>query len=154
MDPSCNLKFTLSARNSFEASQWGYCGEIHSIQKTFVLLASKLLFSDSSTPPVDMQCNRFLNDYGVDHVELSPYYPQGNCQVEAANKTLLRVLSKKAYEELKRWVDFLSHTLQDYCTSNRISIQATISLQCTARGGGLSQGDGSFGSTSFCKQII
>lgn len=31
------------------------------------------------------------------------YYPQGNCQAEATHKTLLRILSRTVYEELKRW---------------------------------------------------
>lgn len=32
------------------------------------------------------------DEYGIDHIRSSPYYPQENCQVKANNKTLIRIL--------------------------------------------------------------
>lgn len=43
---------------------------------------------------VNIYVLRWLDDYGVGYVKLSPYDPQANGQVEVSNKTLLRVLNK------------------------------------------------------------
>ncbi|XP_010244949.1 PREDICTED: uncharacterized protein LOC104588630 [Nelumbo nucifera] len=53
------------------------------------------------------------------------YYPQGNGQVEATNKTLLRMLSKTMADNQKDWANKLLETLWAYHTSIRKSTQAT-----------------------------
>lgn len=70
------------------------------------------LLSDSSTRFFNMHSWRLLDDYVVDHMKLSPYYPQGNGHAEATNKTLVCVLNRIVYEE--KVVDFLSPTLSVY----------------------------------------
>lgn len=64
-------------------------------------------------------------EYGIDHIKSTPYSPQGNGQAEPTNKTLLRILTRKVYEEPKRWSDHLSLVLWAYRTSKRTSTQAT-----------------------------
>lgn len=61
----------------------------------------------------------------IDHVKSTPYYPQGNGQAQATNKTLMRILSRMVYDELKRWADFLPFMLWAYRTSKRTLMQVT-----------------------------
>lgn len=84
----------------------------------------KRILSDYDTPfliPMRDDCARYV----VEHVKSCPYYPQGNGQAEATNKTLIRILIKMAYEEPKWWIDFLSIVLWAYLTSKRTLAQAT-----------------------------
>ncbi|CAL2277969.1 unnamed protein product [Prunus armeniaca] len=57
--------------------------------------------------------------YGVKHCRSTPYYPQGNGQAEATNKTLLRILSKMVYEYEGGWSVHLPDALWAYRTSSR-----------------------------------
>ncbi|XP_010266768.1 PREDICTED: uncharacterized protein LOC104604205 [Nelumbo nucifera] len=52
------------------------------------------------------------------------YYPQGNGQTEATNKTLLRMLSKTVADNQKDWTEKLSETLWTYHTTIRKRTQA------------------------------
>lgn len=64
-------------------------------------------------------------EYGIDHIKSTLYYSPGNGQVEATNKTLLRIRSRMVYEKPKRWSDFLPLVLWAYRTSKRWSTQTT-----------------------------
>ncbi|KAL6176890.1 hypothetical protein ACLB2K_053522 [Fragaria x ananassa] len=55
-----------------------------------------------------------LKGYGVKHRKSTPYYPQGNGQAEATNKTLLRILSKMVFEYEKGWSTHLPDALWAY----------------------------------------
>lgn len=72
-------------------------------------------------PSINFYIREVCEQYGADHVKSTPYYPQGNGQVEATNKTLLIILSLMVYDEPKRWVDFISLVLSAYQTSKRTS---------------------------------
>ncbi|XP_020424444.1 uncharacterized protein LOC109950307 [Prunus persica] len=52
------------------------------------------IVTDNGTPFVNKQVSWRLSGYGIKHRRSTPYYPQGNGQAEATNKTLLRILSK------------------------------------------------------------
>ncbi|KAL6179060.1 hypothetical protein ACLB2K_050576 [Fragaria x ananassa] len=61
------------------------------------------IVTDNETPFVNREVNDMLKGYGVKHRKSTPYYPQGNGQAEATNKTLLRILSKMVFEYEKGW---------------------------------------------------
>ena len=52
------------------------------------------IISDNGTPFVNSDIRKMLEFYQVKHHLSSPYYPQGNRQVEATNKTLIKIISK------------------------------------------------------------
>ena len=47
-----------------------------------------------------------LKEYNIEHHRWSPYKPQANGAVEAANKNIKRILAKTV-ENYKDWVDYL-----------------------------------------------
>ena len=61
----------------------------------------------------------------MDHVKSTPYYPKGNGQAEATNKTLLKVLSRMVHKDTKMWSDALLVALWAYRTSKRRPTKAT-----------------------------
>lgn len=67
----------------------------------------KRLLSDNDTPFVNSHVRQLCEEYVIDYIKSTPYYSQGNGQVEATNKTLLRMLTRMMYEEHKRWSNFL-----------------------------------------------
>ena len=77
------------------------------------------IITDNGTPFVNKQVSDTLKAYGVKHHRSTPYYPQGNGQAEATNKTLLRILSKMVCEYAGGWSEHLSDTLWAYRTSPR-----------------------------------
>ena len=52
------------------------------------------IISDNSTHFVNSHVRKMLEFYQVKHHRSSPYYPQGNGQTEATNKTLIKIISK------------------------------------------------------------
>ncbi|CAL9011308.1 unnamed protein product [Prunus brigantina] len=56
------------------------------------------MVTDNGTPFVNKQVSSTLSGYGIKHRRSTPYYPQGNGQAEATNKTILRILSKMIYD--------------------------------------------------------
>ncbi|KAG5524998.1 hypothetical protein RHGRI_031621 [Rhododendron griersonianum] len=54
----------------------------------------KVILSDNGTPFINHHVGSLLDEYTVDHRTSSAYYPRGNGQAEATNKTLIRILSK------------------------------------------------------------
>lgn len=62
-----------------------------------------------------------LNAYGVNHVKPSPYYPEGNGQVEATSKTLLSILNRMVDKEPKKGTDTPSLVLSTYSTLRCLS---------------------------------
>ena len=56
------------------------------------------IISDNGTPFVNSDVRKMLEFYQVKHHQSSPYYPQGNGQVKATNKTLIKIISKMSQE--------------------------------------------------------
>ncbi|XP_021809298.1 uncharacterized protein K02A2.6-like [Prunus avium] len=77
------------------------------------------IVTDNGTPFVNKQVNSTLNGYDIKHRCSTPYYPQGNGQAEATNKTLWRILSKMVYEYEGGWSLDLPNALWAYRTSPR-----------------------------------
>ena len=77
------------------------------------------IVSDNGTPFVNKQVHSTLTGYGIKHRRSTPYYPQGNGQAEATNKTLIRILSRMVHEYEGGWSTHLSDALWAYRTSSR-----------------------------------
>ena len=56
------------------------------------------IICDNGTPFVNSEVKRMLEFYQVKHHRSSPYYPQGNEQIEATNKVLIKIISKMSQE--------------------------------------------------------
>ena len=65
-----------------------------------------------------------LKEYKIEQHRSSPYRPQANGAVEAANKNLKRILAK-TLENYKDWADYLQFALSEYRTTARTSIRVT-----------------------------
>lgn len=99
--------------------------------KAYILIATsgrilKRLLSDNGTLFVTMHVQELFEGYGIDHTKLSLLYPQMNGRAEATNKTMLCIINRMVYEELKRWVDSLSLMLWVYRILKRTSTQAML----------------------------
>ena len=58
-----------------------------------------------------------LEFYQVKHHYSSPYYPQGNGQAEATNKTLIKIISEMSQEYTGGWAMHLPDALWAYRNS-------------------------------------
>ena len=65
-----------------------------------------------------------LQRYGIEHHKSSPYRPQANRAVEAANKNINRILSKMV-KTYKDWHEYLSFALWGYRTTTRTATGQT-----------------------------
>ena len=65
-----------------------------------------------------------LQKYGISHHKSSPYRPQANGAVEAANKMIKTILAKMT-ENYKDWADKLPYALWGYRTSVKTATGAT-----------------------------
>lgn len=83
----------------------------------FCIGIPKCLLSHNGNPFLNTHMRELLNTCGIYHVKSSVYYPQRNGQVEAINKTLLRILSRMVYEEPKKLLIFFFLVLWAYHTS-------------------------------------
>lgn len=79
----------------------------------------QIILSDNSTPFVNRNISNMLGRYHVKHHRSTSYYPKGNGQAEATNKTLIRILSRVIEKNLKGWADQLLLALWAYHTSKR-----------------------------------
>ena len=52
------------------------------------------IISDNGTPFVNGEVRKMLEFYQIKHHRSSPYYPQGNGQAEAINKSPIKIISK------------------------------------------------------------
>ena len=69
------------------------------------------IISDNGTPFVNSDVRRLLKFYQVKHHRSSPYYPKGNGQGEATNKTLIKIISKMIQEYTGGWTTHLLDAL-------------------------------------------
>uniref|UniRef100_A0A2N9G8V4 RNA-directed DNA polymerase n=1 Tax=Fagus sylvatica TaxID=28930 RepID=A0A2N9G8V4_FAGSY len=79
------------------------------------------LISDNGTPFINKDVREVLKYYQVKHRHSTPYYPQGNGQAEATNRTLLRILSKMVFDYGNDWKAHLANVLWAYRGSPKIA---------------------------------
>ena len=75
------------------------------------------IISDNGMPFVNNDVRKMLEFYQVKHHRSSPYYPQGNGQAEATNKTLIKIISKMSQEYTGGWAVHLPDALWTYRNS-------------------------------------
>ena len=69
------------------------------------------IISDNGTPFINSDVRKMLEFYQVKHHCSSPYYPQGNGQAKATNKTLIKIISKMSQEYTGGWTMYLPDAL-------------------------------------------
>ena len=79
------------------------------------------IISDNDTHFVNSDVRKMLEFYQVKHHRSSPYYPQGNGQVEATNKTLIKIISKMSQEYREGWAMHLLDALWAYRNSPKLA---------------------------------
>ena len=77
------------------------------------------IISDNGTPFVNNDVRKMLEFYQVKYHRSSLYYPQGNRQAEATNKTLIKIISKISQEYTGGWAVHLSNALWAYRSSSK-----------------------------------
>ena len=75
------------------------------------------IISDNGTPFVNSEVRKMLEFYQIKHHRSSPYYPQGNGQAEATNKTLIKIISKMSQEYTRGCVMHMLDALWAYQSS-------------------------------------
>ncbi|KAF7822062.1 reverse transcriptase [Senna tora] len=85
----------------------------------------KRILSDNGTPFVNKIVSNMLAQFNIIHDRSSPYYPKGNGQAKATNKSLLKILSRMVQDSPHDWSEYLPLTLWAYRTSKRGPTQAT-----------------------------
>ncbi|XP_057734599.1 uncharacterized protein LOC130950053 [Arachis stenosperma] len=76
-----------------------------------------VLVSDNGTHFVNQRVWCVLKQYEIKHHKSFPYYPQGNGQAEATNKSLLKILTKMVTDAQKDWSEYLPLALWTYRTT-------------------------------------
>ena len=56
------------------------------------------LISDNETLFINKDMKGLIEAYHIKHKRSTPYYPQGNGQVEATNRVMLKILKKMKHE--------------------------------------------------------
>ncbi|VFQ70931.1 unnamed protein product [Cuscuta campestris] len=79
---------------------------------------------------------KYLEDFGITHNKASVAYPQGNGQVENANRTIVDGIKKRLGKAKKNWLEELPHIIWAYrVTSRRATGETPFALTygCEAR---------------------
>ena len=79
------------------------------------------IINDNGTPFVNSDVRKMLEFYQVKHHRSSPYYPQGNGQVEVTNKTLRKIISKISQEYTGGWAMHLPDAFWAYKNSPKLA---------------------------------
>nr|XP_023872143.1 uncharacterized protein K02A2.6-like [Quercus suber] len=79
------------------------------------------IINDNGKPFVNSDVRKMLEFYQVKHHHLSPYYPQGNGQAKATNKTLIKIISKMSQEYTGGWAVHLPDALWTYRNSPKLA---------------------------------
>jgi hypothetical protein len=80
----------------------------------------KMIVTDNGPQFVSQEFQALCNRYGIELHHSSPYYPQGNGQAEATNKTLINIVRKTTERhKASDWPEKLIEALWAYRTSIR-----------------------------------
>ena len=118
--PSCEYIWILVATEYF--TKWAEAvppykvtgGAVANFIKENIIVRFEVphkIINDNGTPFVNSEVRKMLEFYQVKHHRSSPYYPQGNGQVEATNKTLIKIISKMSQEYTRGWAMHLPDAL-------------------------------------------
>src|SRR5262249_18211007 len=78
------------------------------------------IVTDNGPQFVAQELRDICSKYCINLHHSSPYYPQGNVQAEAKNKTLIKIIKKTCKSSnYSDWADRLVEALWAYCTSVR-----------------------------------
>ena len=83
------------------------------------------LISDNGFQFDNKAFRRYYCELGITNRYLTPAYPQGNGQVEAANKVIVNGVKKRLDDAKGRWVEELPHVLWTYRTTPQWSTGET-----------------------------
>ncbi|VFQ73394.1 unnamed protein product [Cuscuta campestris] len=98
--------------------------------------ALKMIVTDNGPQFRNPRFTEFLASFGIKHSKASVAYPQGNGQVENANRTIVDGLKKRLGEEGHKWLEALPHTVWAHrVTSSRATGETPFVLTygCEAR---------------------
>ena len=77
-------------------------------------------------PTLRVAGDELYSKYKISHRFFTPYYPQGNGQVEINNSTILDSLCKRLDKAKGKWVEKLSGVLWAYRTTKPIPTRETL----------------------------
>ena len=83
------------------------------------------IVTDNGTQFTSLQFEGFCARWRIRLNKSTPRYPQGNCQAEATNKTILDGIKKRLEEKKGAWADELDGDLWSHRTSPRRSTGCT-----------------------------
>lgn len=83
------------------------------------------IITDNGRPLKNQDVQELCEKFKIQHRFSTPYYPQGNGQAEASNKTIMKILKKTVNDAGKDWHIQLNPTLWAYHTSMRTLTGAT-----------------------------
>ncbi|XP_026445579.1 uncharacterized protein LOC113346231 [Papaver somniferum] len=84
-----------------------------------------IIRADNANSFVNKDVIDLLRQYNVRLHTSTPYYPKGNGQAEATNKTLIRILSRLVHDHHREWHEQLSLALWAYRISKISSTDAS-----------------------------
>jgi transposase InsO family protein len=83
------------------------------------------IITDNGRPFKNQDVDELCEQFHIQNRFSTPYYPQGNGQAKASNKTILKILKKIMNDAGRDWHVQLNPTLWAYRTSIRTPIGAT-----------------------------
>ncbi|VFQ98008.1 unnamed protein product [Cuscuta campestris] len=98
--------------------------------------APKVIVTDNGPQFRNPRFTAYLANFGIKHSKASVAYPQGNGQVENANRTIVDGLKKRLGEEGHKWLEALPHTVWAHKVTSRRATGETpfvLTYGCEAR---------------------
>ncbi|VFQ93912.1 unnamed protein product [Cuscuta campestris] len=98
--------------------------------------APKIIVTDNCPQFRNPRFTAYLASFGIKHSKASVAYPQGNGQVENANRTIVDGLKKRLGEEGHKWLEALPHTVWAHRVTSRRATGETpfvLTYGCEAR---------------------
>ncbi|VFQ70916.1 unnamed protein product [Cuscuta campestris] len=98
--------------------------------------APKMIVTDYGPQFRNPWFTAYLASFGIKHSKESVAYPQGNGQVENANRTIVDGLKKRLGEEGRKWLEALPHTMWALRVTSRRATRETpfvLTYGCESR---------------------